>query len=545
MTTYKFDCGCEFPIVDDGQIKDCDGLPPLHIDFYNLPDCPAVWDIFHSGKTKGIFQLEKQLGQGWSKSVKPSNIDEIAALIAIIRPGTLHSYLDGKNMTQHYSDRKNAQEEAKYFTQALEPILRDTYGIIVYQEQAIRIAKDLAGFTLQEADQLRKAIGKKDSKLMAETETLFLAKAKTHGVIDDETAKQIFNWIKESNRYAFNKSHSVAYAELGYWSAYLKHHFPFHFFTSWLQFRKDDKDTNETELLVNDCKYFDVPVTLPSTLNVHLGDPGQTVLKKNQVCLGFSDIKGVGESQVDKIINAITILEEKLGNIKTWKWIDYLVKLFPMISSTSVNGLISAGALSHLAKSRTSMLFEYNILRELTDAQIKYLDGKDLQDLGEILSYLSGHHKVRNKEKIEGLLHRYKHAGYSLTDGISVISRMENEFLDISLSCTKLDDCEHAIGNATCDEISKGKTGKNIILAVEITEAKEYIIKKAGPNLGKPMGFLSVSDETGPLTNVTVFSNIYEPNKHLFYKGSTLLLQGNVDTRNSKTSFVIEKITPI
>lgn len=204
MNEYIFPCGCKFPIESE-ETKDCDGLPSLNIDFYNLPDCPATWDIFHKGNTKGIFQLEKQLGQGWSKEIKPSTIDEVSTLIALIRPGCLQSYVDGKNMTKHYADRKNALEEVKYFYKELEPILRDTYNVLVFQEQSIQIAKDLAGFSLQEADQLRRATGKKDAKLMAETEKLFIEKAKTHGVIDETAAKEIFSWIRESNRYSFNK----------------------------------------------------------------------------------------------------------------------------------------------------------------------------------------------------------------------------------------------------------------------------------------------------------------------------------------------------
>ncbi len=205
---YKFPCGCTFKINND-VIKEADGLPSLDIDFYDLRDCSETWKLIDTGHTKGIFQLEKQLGQEWAKRVLPQSIDELAALISIIRPGTLQSMVDGKSMTACFADRKAGKEEIVYFYDVLEPILKETYGILVYQEQSIRIAKDLAGFSLQEADQLRKAVGKKDAALMTKTEKLFLDKAKDTKIINEEASKNIFGWIRESNRYAFNKCWSV------------------------------------------------------------------------------------------------------------------------------------------------------------------------------------------------------------------------------------------------------------------------------------------------------------------------------------------------
>jgi len=131
----------------------------------------ATWDLISSGKTKGVFQLESKLGSSWAKRVKPRNIEELADLISIIRPGTLEAEMEGKSMTKHYVDRKWKIDEVKYIHPALEPLLGNTYGIIVYQEQAMKIATALAGFTPEEADSLRKAMGKKDAALMNEVGT--------------------------------------------------------------------------------------------------------------------------------------------------------------------------------------------------------------------------------------------------------------------------------------------------------------------------------------------------------------------------------------
>jgi DNA polymerase-3 subunit alpha len=130
-------------------------------------NCPKTWELFKEGKTKGVFQLESNLGRSWSKKVSPCNMEELSALIALIRPGCLKAISNGKSMTQHYVDRKHGIDEVEYLHESLESILGNTYGVLVYQEQSMMIAQQIAGFNLQEADILRKAIGKKKAGLMA------------------------------------------------------------------------------------------------------------------------------------------------------------------------------------------------------------------------------------------------------------------------------------------------------------------------------------------------------------------------------------------
>jgi DNA polymerase-3 subunit alpha len=128
----------------------------------------------------------------------------MSALISLFRPGCLRSLIDGKPMTEHYCDRKNAGVEVKYFHQALEPILKSTYGVLTYQEQSMKIAQDIAGFTLEEADTLRKAIGKKKADIMAQIKQQFIDGCKKVGLVTEEEAAEIFGWIQESQRYSFN-----------------------------------------------------------------------------------------------------------------------------------------------------------------------------------------------------------------------------------------------------------------------------------------------------------------------------------------------------
>ena len=130
--------------------------------------CNKTWNLICDGRTKGVFQLESQLGRSWAKRLKPRNIEELAALSALLRPGCLKAIVDGKSMTQHYVDRKNGQEDTSYLDESLRNILEPTYGVLVYQEQSMRIAQEIAGFDLEQADDLRKAIGKKKADLMSE-----------------------------------------------------------------------------------------------------------------------------------------------------------------------------------------------------------------------------------------------------------------------------------------------------------------------------------------------------------------------------------------
>ena len=208
----------------------------------NKYDDKKTWQLFADGKTKGVFQLESNLGKSWSKKLSPNNIEELSALIAIIRPGCLKAFVDGKSMTQHFIDRKHGREEVTYLHDSLEEILAPTYGVLVYQEQSMRIAQKIAGFNLEEADELRKAIGKKKADLMAKVKKKFIAGAKKVGTVNKEEAEEIFGWIQASARYAFNKSHSISYAVCSYWSAFQKSHNTEQFFLSYLYYANEKQD---------------------------------------------------------------------------------------------------------------------------------------------------------------------------------------------------------------------------------------------------------------------------------------------------------------
>jgi DNA polymerase-3 subunit alpha len=175
-------------------------------DFTKLDlECPKTWFLIATGNTKGCFQLESRLGRSMARKLKPENMEQLSALIAILRPGSLEAIRDGKSVSNHFIDKKNGEEEVDYFHPSLEPILNKTYGEMIYQEQAMQIARDLAGFNLQEADNLRKAIGKKKPEEMAKIKVKFSEGCKKLKILTEDQAEQIFGWIEKSQRYSFNK----------------------------------------------------------------------------------------------------------------------------------------------------------------------------------------------------------------------------------------------------------------------------------------------------------------------------------------------------
>ena len=176
------------------------------LDITKIPlDDQKTWDLICSGNTKGVFQLETHLGKHWCKECQPRTMEELADVISVLRPGTLKAKQDNKSMTQHYADRKSGKDEIGSLYGPIDNITSTTYNVIIYQEQCMQIAQVMAGFSEQQADSLRKAIGKKLADLMAEVKTEFLEGCDKNGH-SKEDSERIFDIIEKSNRYSFNKS---------------------------------------------------------------------------------------------------------------------------------------------------------------------------------------------------------------------------------------------------------------------------------------------------------------------------------------------------
>lgn len=531
---YEFDCGCKLPQFGT-DLKDCDSLPSLWIDYYNLPDCPMIWDMFCSGNTKGVFQLETHTGKGISKKLAPRNIDELAALIALMRPGSANSIVDGKSMTQHYIDRKHGTEEVKSIHTELDDILYDTFQVLVFQEQSINIAIKIAGFSPTEADALRKSIGTKDPALMSTVEQLFIAGCRKVGLVNDIEAQNIFNMIRESQKYSFNAAHSYEYAELGIWTMWPKLHLPIHFFASWLYHAEEKmKPKLEIAQLVNNAKQMGIDIYPPQLSTVFYGDYGQFAMSKKGVHFGINNVKGIGINHTNKFIEHIKNIERATNKeITKFTWEEFLVLVADETTKTVMNNLIMVGFFNHLRQDRRKLLYDYNIWSEINDREKQWFKKQNLTNStlkGLLDGYKSeskqhgGPFNDKRRAKISELYDILVSPPYPLEDTPLEIATSESELLGTTLTCTKRDSVNPVNGNCTCQEYLGGKTGK-LVLVVEIISILRNNIKR-GKNAGRKMATLTIEDQTGILDNVMCFSDTYDNYRHELYEGNVVIIEG-------------------
>jgi len=529
-------------------------MSSLNIDNY---EDGATWDLIAEGKTKGVFQLESNLGSNWAKKVKPRNIDELSDLISIIRPGTLEAMLEGKSMTQHYVDRKWKIDEVKYIHPALEPLLANTYGIIVYQEQAMKIATALAGFTPEEADSLRKAMGKKDAALMNEVGQKFIGGCKSKGIVDEQSASTIFNWIQASARYSFNKSHAVAYAINSFRSAYCKVHDPIKFYEVYLNHThtKSKKDTKQMQIkkFIMDAKYRGIEV-IPPRLE-HLYQDFTLNREKSIINFGYAHIKSVGEGEkkkVEQVVNKAT--NELKKPLADFTWLDCLFFLANDIKKNAVVSLISAGAFSGKKNTtdRNTMIFEFDIWQKLTELEQQWIISKydrsnTNQTFKDLFKRMINENTKINARRITSVIDLYQaleNPPYSIKDDFRWIADIEQKLMGCALTCSKVDMSSDEV-NITCGEIATGeiKSMKNACLAIRINEVKEYTLKR-GQNIGRVMGFVSGEDNSGELDSITFFCDEFDKFKKLLFIGNTVLLYGEVQEKKDK-SFVVKNVEQI
>lgn len=527
---YSFDCGCKFRLLDNNNTKKTCIEFTGKLQDINL-DCSKTWEMISDGNTKGVFQLESRLGSSMAKRLKPQNVNQLSALISIMRPGSLEAFRDNKSISNHYIDKKNGEESIDYFHPALEPCLKSTYGEMIYQEQAMQIVQTIAGFNLQEADMLRKAIGKKKPEEMAKIKIKFKEGANKLGIVNEDEAEEIFSWIEKSQRYSFNASHAVSYAINAYVSAYAKAHFPKPFFASYLKFAKDKMDPQkEIKELVRNATEMDVVVCVPDLRKLNRN----FIIDEEKIYFGLTDIKGVGDSVFDKII-------ELAKSIDLYKvsWTGLLSKLLTKINSTAAKALISCGALDFFRISRTKMLFEYDIISELTDRELKLIDIENIE-IDQSMSNLLTQPRVNIKRKtsIENLISLYKNPPYSLNDKIEWLSDSENALLGASVSCFKIDSYDISMTNCDCKTFKHTNLSKNIILAGEIC-GLNIVKTKTGKNAGMEMCFVSIEDQYATLDSVIFFPEQLSRYRNYLFEGNVLIFVGNKS--NKKDSFVIEK----
>ena len=311
------------------EIKRTEGIE-LDIDAIPLDD-KKTFQLFSDGQTYGVFQFESSGMRELLRKAKPERLDDLIALNALYRPGPLKS-----GMVDDYISRKQGKTEVKYDLQQLAPILDDTYGVIAYQEQVMRIAAVLAGFTMGQSDMLRKAMGKKDPKVMAKQREAFMEGAKNKGV-NEKKATKIFDLMEYFAGYGFNKSHSTTYAWVAYQTGYLKANFPWHFMAALLTI--ESANTDKLAMYLGECRELGIPILPP---DVNASELRFTVTKEG-VRFGLCAVKNVGEGANQSILAA----RKEHGRIDSLYTLCEHVDL-RLVNKRVLESLVKAGALDSL-----------------------------------------------------------------------------------------------------------------------------------------------------------------------------------------------------
>ena len=546
MKKFQFPCGCSFNQMSD-SIKDYDGLPPLDFDFYNIPlNCTATLELISSGRTVGVFQLENNLGQAYSKRLQPENIDHIAALGAILRPGCLQCMSEDKSMTMHYIDRKNGIEDVKYINERVKKYLEDTYGIMVYQEQMIAIAKELAGYNPKQANALRKNCAKKDVSALFAMEDSFVEGCVKNG-LSEEDGRKIFNEIKASGRYSFNRSHSYEYGYMTYISAYLKTHFPIHFYCAYM---KNVKNTDELVELMAEASLFNIKFIGPSISNLY----SKFNIQNGYIHFGLSEVKEIGQPEAEKLIQTIEEKEKELNKPAVdFTWYEFLTEVSPHLSSTTIKNLISVGFLDSTGITRTRQIKEYNGFSSLdTTVATRLIQEyyKKFTSLEELLSYLLElkeevivkksveQRPVLGKSfnKVQSLYKSLINPSTSFEDSTRFICDTEKTLLGRSVSKCKTTEKER-FGNLKCLDFLRGRGNNNLAIVAEVVNINERLIQK-GPNAGKLFANVRFMDTSGEI-ECPIFSKEWAEFKSSVVVGNVLLLRGR---RNQDKTFKLEQV---
>jgi DNA polymerase-3 subunit alpha len=326
----------------------------IKIDVNELPlDDPKTYATLCAGNTTGVFQLESGGITEMTVRLKPSVFNDLVAILALYRPGPLDA-----GMVDHYIERKHGREPVNYLHPLMQESLADTYGIILYQEQIMQLARVLAGYSLAEADILRKAMGKKNPEEMAKQRQRFMQGTEQQK-IPQKLASEIFDQMETFARYGFNRSHSAAYAMISFQTAYLKTHYQCEFMAALMNHEMDDSDKTLKNL--NECRKAKIEVLPP---NVNLGAAGFSV-NENKIRYGLEAVKGVGEKAVESIINE----REKNGPFTSIENFMERVDL-SAVNRRVVEGFVKCGAFDSFNETRRDMF-------EALDELFRWAQGKN------------------------------------------------------------------------------------------------------------------------------------------------------------------------
>jgi len=482
----------------------------IELDLDEVPlDDEQVYQLFCDGRTNGIFQFESGGMKDLLRRAKPSKFDDLAAFNALYRPGAL-----SVGMVEEFIQRKQGKKKVFYLLPETRPILEETYGVIAYQEQVMKIAVEVAGFTRGEADVLRKAMGKKKAEVMAQQKEKFVDGAERKG-IDPAKAKALWDQIEPFAGYGFNKSHSVAYAILAYKTAYLKTHYPVAFMAAMLSSEMSSKDN--VGKYIQECRDMGIEVLPP---DVNESSFAFTV-SDGAVRFGLGAVKGVGEGAVEAILAA----RRQVHRFRSLAHFAVECDL-KAVNHKVFECLIKGGAFDGLRDHRAALV----------------------EALDRIFEY--GQERRREREMGQGTLFGASDLQEPQPDAATpewpekTRLRMEKEALGLYLTGNPLSEHQGQLESLTTHRTSEleGVEGK-VTLGGLVTRIRRTKIK-SGPNAGRLMGRFVLEDLHGTLP-VTLFADNLQRFDHLLEEDRPIVVTGLIRDRGAESELTAEEIVPL
>jgi len=469
----------------------------------------ATYRLLASGDTTGVFQLESSGMKDLLVRMRPECFDDVIALVALYRPGPLDS-----GMVDDFVLRKHGKKKVEYIVPELATILEETYGVIVYQEQVMKIAGVLASYTMSEADDLRKAMGKKIAEIMAKHRERFVSGAEKNG-IPVKKAEQIFDLIAKFGGYGFNKSHSAAYALIAYQTAYLKTHFPVEFMAALLT--SEMHSTDGVVKYISECRTHDVPV-LPPDIN----ESDKTfAVSGEKIRFGLVAVKNVGEAAIESIIET-----RHEGGFKT---------LYDFCERVDM-GKVNKGVLVSLIK--CGAFDSTGIARSRLFAALE-----DVMDYGQTIQHEKADAQMSLFAVCEDSagINRPPLPQIEEWDENQLLS-MEKESLGFYITGHPLNRYEPIIQkftNANALSIQEFSDTSGVRMAGIVKSSKVIKTKK-----GDLMAFVALEDMHGA-TEVVVFTAAYAAASHLLTDDNPILVEGRVQKDEKSVKILADKIVPI
>ncbi|SDN05359.1 DNA polymerase III subunit alpha [Sediminibacillus halophilus] len=474
----------------------------LEIDLEDIPlNDEATFQLLRRGQTNGVFQLESKGMQSVLTDLQPTSFEDVVAVNALYRPGPMQ-YISV------YVERKHNRESVQYPHPDLKPILEKTYGVLVYQEQIMQIANKMAGFSLGQADILRRAVSKKQHSVMQEQEQAFLKGCLANGY-DQKAAHQIFDWIVRFSNYGFNRSHAVAYSMISYQLAYLKAHFPAHFMAEIMGAAAGQQE--KIQLYINEAKQLNIKV-LPPSINRSFG---RFNVENRHIRMGMLSIKGVGGQAVKEIV------QERKNNGPYKNIFDFCMRVsLKIVNRPVIESLILAGAFDEGNANRASLLGTIDQAMEQAELFGEFGDQPSL---------------FQNSLELD--------VTYKKMDDFTDMQKLtfEKEVLGIYISSHPLAKYREQLRSAGYIHLEDSRhfVGRNNLKAGVIVQE----LKKIRTKRGDPMAFMTMGDEKGQMEAV-IFPELYRQVNRWLKEESIILITGKVEQRNERWQWLLSGITP-